>query len=333
MKQQQTQPFRFFPRGGEAFILELTKATVGHLHIRERQKYADLLLEVRCTCAKDTKQKFLWSFPKRTSHPWSCKPNRSLESGHYLSKKVSCSRKSIAESIDNARSKLSPAKPWEVFHHHWRERWHLHELWSLQNCCEMILLAGESSVMGKQCSQMCGIGKGGAQCRLTCDFPVKSGSWICLIKFGDTFADVVWEIVLCSGFFWKHNFGVGLYVWCVCVCERESVFACVCMHACIFWCVRFQSTCMLGFMRHASAGSASLTSNVKLVAWCWNMEWPCDNKCSLLYYLLHEKSETELTAGVPKKDPKHTSMIWIFVAWEKNKKEKKEHDLDWKWCT
>ena len=255
--------------------------------------------------------------------------------------------------------------------HHWRERWHLHELWSLQNCCEMILLAGESSVMGKQCSQMCGIGKGGAQCRLTCDFPVKSGSWIYLIKFGDTFADVVWEIVLCSGFFWKHNFGVGLYVWCVCVCERESVFACVCMHACIFWCVRFQSTCMLGFMkymcvwvcvcvsvhtsacmlacifwcvrfqstcmlgfmRHASAGSASLTSNVKLVAWCWNMEWPCDNKCSLLYYLLHEKSETELTAGVPKKDPKHTSMIWIFVAWEKNKKEKKEHDLDWKWCT
>ena len=39
-------------------------------------------------------------------------------------------------------------------------------------------------MIGKQRSQLCGIGKGGAQCRLPCDFPIKSGSLIYFINVG-----------------------------------------------------------------------------------------------------------------------------------------------------
>ena len=44
-------------RGAEAFVPELTEATLVALHVRERKKYADLLSEVLCACMKDTKQK------------------------------------------------------------------------------------------------------------------------------------------------------------------------------------------------------------------------------------------------------------------------------------
>ena len=39
-------------------------------------------------------------------------------------------------------------------------------------------------MIGKQRSQLRGIGKGGAQCRLPCGFPVKSGSPIYFINVG-----------------------------------------------------------------------------------------------------------------------------------------------------
>ena len=47
-------------------------------------------------------------------------------------------------------------------------------------------------MIGKQCSQLRGIGKGGAQCRLPCDFPVKSGSQIYFINVGIC-------LLMCSG--------------------------------------------------------------------------------------------------------------------------------------
>ena len=47
-------------------------------------------------------------------------------------------------------------------------------------------------MVGKQHFQLRGIGKGGAQCRLPCDFPVKSGSWIYLINVGI-------HLLMCSG--------------------------------------------------------------------------------------------------------------------------------------
>ena len=47
-------------------------------------------------------------------------------------------------------------------------------------------------MIGKQRSQLHGIGKGGAQCRLPCDFPVKSGSGIYFINVG-------LRLLMCSG--------------------------------------------------------------------------------------------------------------------------------------
>ena len=113
------------------------------------------------------------------------------------------------------------------------------------------------SVIGKQRSQLRGIGKGGAQCRLPCDFPVKSGSQIYLINVGI-------HLLMCSGklfcvpnfgdfFPWKRSFGVGKYerVWiCVCVCMWLASFtvstvftlllcACVCLS--VFVCVHVGS--------------------------------------------------------------------------------------------
>ena len=62
--------------------------------------------------------------------------------------------------------------PWEVaFHHRRRERWHLRELWSSQYCCEMIDWGTVKTE--RQCSQLSGIGKGGAQCRIALWFSCK----------------------------------------------------------------------------------------------------------------------------------------------------------------
>ena len=56
MKQLRTLPFRFSPRVAETFVPELSEATFGRV-AHARKKYADLLLEVLCACAKDTEQK------------------------------------------------------------------------------------------------------------------------------------------------------------------------------------------------------------------------------------------------------------------------------------
>ena len=75
--------------------------------------------------------------------------------------------------------------------------------------------SGQSSMISTQCSQLCGVGKGGTQCRLPCDFPVKYGSWIYFINVGMC-------LLMCSGKLccapdfgdicsWKCNFGVGKY--------------------------------------------------------------------------------------------------------------------------
>ena len=62
--------------------------------MRERQKNnADLLSEVLCACAKDTKQKkFLWSFREAAS--------RVDRNQGAICKNVSCTTESMAESFD-----------------------------------------------------------------------------------------------------------------------------------------------------------------------------------------------------------------------------------------
>ena len=47
-------------------------------------------------------------------------------------------------------------------------------------------------MIGKECSQLHEIGRGGAQCRVPCDFPVKSGSQI-------YFINVEIHLLMCSG--------------------------------------------------------------------------------------------------------------------------------------
>ena len=102
-----------------------------------------------------------------------------------------------------------------VFHHRCRERWHLHELWKFTVVLWNDWTGRQSSVICKQRSQWHGIGKGGAQCRVPCDFPVKSGSQIYVIN-------VRISLLMCSGKLccvpdlgdfcsWKCNFGVGKY--------------------------------------------------------------------------------------------------------------------------
>ena len=75
---------------------------------------------------------------------------------------------------------------------------------------------GQSSVISKQRSQLHGIGKGGAQCRLPCDFLVISGSWIYFINVGMSLRMCSWKLCFVPDFgdfcSWKHNFGEGKYV-------------------------------------------------------------------------------------------------------------------------
>ena len=102
-QQQQTLRFRFFPRVAEAFVPELAKVTFGHVkHVRKTSN-ADLLSEVLCACAKDTKQKkFLWSFRKAAS--WV------VQNQCAICDKILCTTKSMAESFDCAPAKPSPVK-------------------------------------------------------------------------------------------------------------------------------------------------------------------------------------------------------------------------------
>ena len=55
-------------------------------------------------------------------------------------------------------------------------------------------------MIGKQHSQLGGIGKGGAQCRLPCDYLVKSDRRDLLHECGYTFANVFLKTMLCLDF-------------------------------------------------------------------------------------------------------------------------------------
>ena len=92
-----------------------------------------------------------------------------------------CTTESMAESIDRTPAKLSPVKR---RHFQMFKKVH-HEKWSFATVDVKVTLAwtvkftvvlwsdwtgGQLSVIGRQRSQLRGIGKGGAQCRLPCDF-------------------------------------------------------------------------------------------------------------------------------------------------------------------
>ena len=141
-----------------------------------------------CVCMKDTKQKFSPKFL------WSCKPNR-LESGHHLWKCFIIWWKAwsslwIAHLQNHLQRKGDVSKClrtltmrgglWPLLTRKVTPVWTLKFAVVLWNDWTR----GQWSVIGKQCSQLCRIGKGGAQCRLPCDFPVKSGGRIYFIDAG-----------------------------------------------------------------------------------------------------------------------------------------------------
>ena len=79
---------------------------------------ADFLSEVLCACAKDTKQKkFLRSFCEAAS--------RVDRNQGAICENVSCVTESMAESIDRAPAKLSPAKRthFQTFKKAYHEKW------------------------------------------------------------------------------------------------------------------------------------------------------------------------------------------------------------------
>ena len=143
-KTQQTQPFQFFPRVAKAFVPELTEATFGCVvHARKTEICRFALGSV----LQGWKTQSRISFPE-VSQREQCICEAASQIGHQnqgaICKNVSCTRQSVAESIDHAHAKPSPAKRRGIqtfkraYHEKWRERWHLCELWTSQYSCEMI---------------------------------------------------------------------------------------------------------------------------------------------------------------------------------------------------
>ena len=164
----------------------LLKSLVDALHLRERQKYADLLLEVLWACMKDMKlKKSLQSLLKRTPQSWIdlwnqgaiCKKKSFVSAGKHCRVCLSCTCKTVSsgkEMFPNVKESI----PWEVaFCHHWRERWLLRELWSLQYCCEMIGLADSWAWSANHFLSCVESVREVHSVGLPCDFLVKLGIW------------------------------------------------------------------------------------------------------------------------------------------------------------
>ena len=83
----------------------LPKPLLDALRMREKQKYADLLSEVLCACAKDTQQK-----TRRENRRCVAASQVDLQNQGAIFKNLSCTRESIAESIDRAPANQSPVK-------------------------------------------------------------------------------------------------------------------------------------------------------------------------------------------------------------------------------
>ena len=112
------------------------------------------------------------------------------------------------------------------------------------------LTGGQSSLISRWRSQLCGIGKGGANCRLPFDFPVKSGSQIYFFNVGIC-------LLMCSGksccvldlgdfCSWKCNFWVGKYghnkTECATKTRQNAHFVLFCLIKkafCLTFCVFF----------------------------------------------------------------------------------------------
>ena len=86
MKQQQTNmAFPVFPESSWSFCARTYWSHVWTHWACAKDRNMQICWKCSAHAWKTrSKGKFLWSFPKRTSHPWSCMPNRSSESERRL---------------------------------------------------------------------------------------------------------------------------------------------------------------------------------------------------------------------------------------------------------
>ena len=207
--------FSIFPESSKAFVLECTEVTFGPC-TKDRNN-VDLLSEVLCMCTKDMKQKFLRSICEAASRIdrnqgtfvktfrvwWKAWPRPLIAHlQNHLQRKGDVSKRLRKYTMASGLSPLLTRK--------------MTLAWTLKFAVVLWKdwTGRQSSVIGKQHSQLHRIGKGGAQCRMPCDFPLKSGSWIYCINVGI-------RLLMCSrklycvpyfGDFcsWKSTFGVGM---------------------------------------------------------------------------------------------------------------------------
>ena len=101
----------------------------------------------------------------------------------------------MAEAIDRVPGTLSPAKRrhFQRFKKAYHKKWPFvttdekgDTYWTLKFAVLLLndCTCRQSSMIGELHSRLRGINKGGARCRLPCDFPFKSGCQIYLIKVG-----------------------------------------------------------------------------------------------------------------------------------------------------
>ena len=83
--------------------------------------------EVLCACAKDTKQKNFFEVFRREHRIREAASRIDLRDQSAICKNVSCSMESMAESIDHAPAKPSPAKRrrFQTFKKAYHEKWPL----------------------------------------------------------------------------------------------------------------------------------------------------------------------------------------------------------------
>ena len=95
---------------------ELNEATLDVLRMPERQKYADLLSDVLCVCAKEHRRSFS-QVSYREHHICEAASQIDLQNQGAICKNVSCSRESMVESIDHAPSEKDTFK--KAYHEKW----------------------------------------------------------------------------------------------------------------------------------------------------------------------------------------------------------------------
>ena len=226
MKTTTNSAFLIFPGESPKLLYwNFQKPLLDALCICGRPNYADLLSEaLQKTWSRRTFSRVSWWEPR------SCEAASwiDLQNQGTKWKNISCTRESMGQPVDHKPATLSPTKRrhFQMFKRAYHEKWPLVTINEKGDTCTNSIV--HSTVVKRldrwtvKCgwqtaSQLREIGKGGVQCRLPCDFHVKSGSRIYFMNVGICLLMCSWKLCcvpefgdFCSG---KCNFGVGMYAY------------------------------------------------------------------------------------------------------------------------